>query len=173
MLDPTRDDPRQHLRFHVDRTNIIDLVYPTAIDGSDRTDLPDPDDDPNGLAAKAKAVGVSHQGMVSIQVYGLNRLSLVQARTKVLRDLEFLFHLSIDLAVLVQELDDRIASQRARLQQADSPQTKDDMQFNERIRARLARYVDDIRARLRGMSDKRSPYSELARAWVRGVLDPT
>lgn len=62
LLDPTRSDPSQHLVFDI--TAPISLALP---------------------AERGKAADLA--GMASIQVYGLNRLGLVQARTLLLNNL--------------------------------------------------------------------------------------
>jgi hypothetical protein len=63
LLDPTRRDPSSHLVFTLEPPS---LILATQVDGA-----------PNAL------------GQASIQVYGLNRLGLVQDRTVLLNDLRY------------------------------------------------------------------------------------
>ena len=113
LLDPTRDDPDLHLAFHIDRANLIGLIYPRPLAPGVAPVLPNPAHDVIQLENQAVAAGISAPGAVSIQVYGLNRLALVQARTRVLRDLEFLVDLALGLEEVLAEIADRIAAQTA------------------------------------------------------------
>ena len=83
LLDPTRDDPEEHLRFHINHANPIGLVLSGKQPGAE-----------------------SERGSTSIFVYGLNRLGLVQERTRVLRRLEFLGDLVVELAAVIGELEE-------------------------------------------------------------------
>ncbi|MEF9674033.1 hypothetical protein QNM99_25495 [Pseudomonas sp. PCH446] len=47
---------------------------------------------------------MSLKGSVSIHVYGLNRLGLVQERTRLLRQLEFLEMLALEVGSMADEL---------------------------------------------------------------------
>ncbi|MCV3211109.1 hypothetical protein OHD62_31075 [Mesorhizobium sp. YC-39] len=176
LVDPTRDNPRDHLTFHVDRDNLIGLVFPrTAAPAAQVAEgtASYPPADLVGLAAQA---GVSAMGLVSIQVYGLNRLSLVQARTKVLRDLEFILELSIGLTETIDEIEIETAREDALLAESQEPQKKqllDDIAFNARIKRRIEGFKRDTLAQLKRMADPRSPYSELVRAWMSKYLNPS
>lgn len=91
LLDPCVDRPDEHLEFYFGEKTPTSLVLAKALDPARAT------------AAEhdgASATHVSIRGATSIQVYGLNRLRLVQERLRVLRRLEFLETLSIDLASL-------------------------------------------------------------------------
>lgn len=80
FLNPCEDDPAAHLDFVVADTPTCSLVVP------------------RGDAAQRE------RDATSIQVYGLNRLGLVQDRTRLLRRLEFLGDLTVELGVLIDEL---------------------------------------------------------------------
>lgn len=81
LLDPCRDDPEVHLVFHIDHNNPLGLVLPKA--------------DPTP----------STRGATSIHTYGLNRLRLVQERTRLLRQLEFLGGIAVELTAMADEID--------------------------------------------------------------------
>jgi hypothetical protein len=139
LLDPCRDDPADHLAWHVDRDAPLGLVHPRAAAQADGT---------------AK---ISKMGAVSIQVYGLNRTGLVQARTRVLRDMEFLYALAVSLGALAEELRARAAA------------PGDD--FNTRVAAKLDALRAGALERMREKTAPDAPYSQIARAWARGAVD--
>ncbi|TPN82575.1 endonuclease [Mesorhizobium sp. CU2] len=173
LIDPTIDDPDAHLAFHVDRAHLVSLVYPRPLSPGEALALPEAMADPEGLATAAKAANVSPMGMVSIQIYGLNRLGLVQNRTKVLRDMEFLLELSLDLEEIAVELDDRINARSLKLSQR--PRAKDaelanDLRADRRILAKIRQFTGEIRSQLRARTNASSPYSRLARAWVEAYV---
>ncbi|MDU9389045.1 HNH endonuclease [Pseudomonas sp. zfem002] len=134
LLDPTRDDPRLHLRFHIDRDSPIGLVLPGG--------------DPQQP---------SERGAVSIQTYGLNRLGLVQDRTRLLRSLEFLGDLVVELGEIIADLDQQAP------QPAGAPL--------DRIGRRLRLMQERILLEMRGMAAPEAPYSEMVRAWLRQFTD--
>lgn len=133
LLDPTRDDPAEHLKF--DLTTSLGLVVPVEVNGNP-----------------------SERGAMSIQVYGLNRLGLVQDRTRLLRRLEFLGDLAIDLGALIQELEG--ANIDAALQAAGI----------QRLAMRLRQLQDRTLVEMRDMGDPRSPYSEMVKTWLKAFV---
>ncbi|RVI09473.1 endonuclease [Sinorhizobium meliloti] len=172
LLDPTRDDPREHLTFLIDRDNLIGLVLPKLTTPAAPALGQPPNGQPEDLVALAAQAGVSPMGLVSIQVYGLNRLSLVQAR-KVLRDLEFVLELSIGLAEIVEDIDSETARKTAQLggaAAAQAQQLRDDIAFNAKIKSRIEGFKRDTLAQLKRMADPKEPYSELVRAWISRYL---
>ncbi|PBB89102.1 hypothetical protein CK215_29545 [Mesorhizobium sp. WSM3864] len=172
LIDPTLDDPDAHLAFHVDRNHLVSLVYPQPLNPGQALTLPEAIADPEGLATAAKAANVSPMGMVSIQIYGLNRLALVQNRTKVLRDMEFLLELSLDLQEIANELDDRIQAQSRQLLQrrGNDAGLAHDFATDQRIAAKIHQFISEIRSQLRARTEASAPYSRLARAWVEAYL---
>ena len=173
LLDPTRDDPDRHLVFHVDRAHLVSLVHPRPLDPAGAAGLPDATADHAAIAATAAAAKVSAVGAVSIQVYGLNRLGLVQARTRVLRDLEFLLAMSLNLQEIATELTERAAARTARLaglQGEARDRLAEDIAMDERIAGKIGRYAQEALARIREMTLPQAPYSRLARAWVEAYL---
>ena len=173
LLDPTRDDPDLHLAFHVDRAHLISLIHPKSLDPGGAAGLPDALADPAAIASAAVASRVSAAGAVSIQVYGLNRLGLVQARTRVLRDLEFLLAMSLNLHEIAADLAERAAARStelATLHGAARERLSDDIAMDERIAGKIGRYAEEAQARIREMAQPQAPYSSLVRAWIRAYL---
>ncbi len=82
LVDPCRDDPANHIEFRVGAFALISLAY--AIDNNHQ--LP--------------------KGQASIDIYGLNRLGLVQARTHVLRTVELLITIAAEVAEVADEMSD-------------------------------------------------------------------
>lgn len=119
LLDPTRHDPRAHLRFHTDDTSPISLVVPS-----------------------------SEVGAVSIHTYGLNRLGLVQERTRLLRQLEFLGFMIVELNSILE-----------RLETEHSPVVQEVI---PRMRRLLALTYDEIHR----LAKPEQPYSEMVRTWI-------
>lgn len=131
LLDPTRDDPDQHLAHHFGEGERLALILPAV--GPD---------------------GPSARGLASIHVYGLNRLGLVQDRTRLLRKLDFLAHLIDGLAEVAEDL----RSSRAR----GAGRARDD-----RLAAHLDLLADSILAEIRRMAADDQPHCSLVRAWAR------
>jgi hypothetical protein len=134
LLNPCDDDPELHLNFFFDRDSPVSFVLARQLAG-------DPD--------YSGADGLSLKGATSVHVYGLNRLRLVQARTRLLRQLEFLADLAIDLKLLAEQL-------------RGSPDPEID-----RAGAQLDGFGDRTLAELANMCDECQPYSAMALAWMR------
>lgn len=126
LLDPTRDDPREHLRFSVARTSPVSLVLAGSAPGR-----------------------ASDRGAMSIQTYGLNRLGLVQDRTRLLRRLEFLGEMILELGVTVEEL--KALPAQAALHKAI-----------KRLEVMQGRMLVEIKE----MAAPKEPYSEMVCAWI-------
>jgi len=146
LLDPTRDEPRAHLRFHLDPVKPLGLVLPRETAG--QTPALPAIGPAAAVAAAAAASGVSQRGAVSIQVYGLNRLGLVQERTRVLRHLEFLRHAIAEIDATIDDL----GKSRAKV-------AKD-------AAARLGRLIERIVAEIVAMAEPDQPYSALVAEWI-------
>lgn len=130
LLDPCRDDPDGHLVFTTGEAGPISLVLPRLISEGGRVPAP------------------SARGAMSIQVYGLNRLGLVQDRTRVLRRLEFLS----DLVTALDEVIRKVA--------VDAPDLAED------ITPRLELLIDRVLAEMLAMTAPTEPYSAMARHWL-------
>lgn len=151
LLDPTTDDPERHLGFYIDRVEPLGLIY--AKGGGAGPHLPAASSDPVVVERAARAANVSVRGAVSIQVYGLNRLRLVQERTRVLRQLEFMAALMVDLSATADSVDTLAvpaAQQRIRNSAAEA------------IRAA----ADRLLAQIRTMAEPEAPFSTMVAAWI-------
>ncbi|WP_170327986.1 hypothetical protein [Ruegeria arenilitoris] len=177
LLDPTRDDPDDHLVFHVDRSKpLISLVYPKPLDESAMPGLPTAIRDLVDVGTQADRANASPIGAVSIQVYGLNRLGLVQARTRLLRDLDYLAHTSTELDLLRTEFRTRVERREAERDAAvvagdDVTALELDLDLDQRAVAKLGELVASLRAKIIEKTDEKYPYSAVAKAWVRAYLD--
>lgn len=150
LIDPARENPDDHLEYYIEPSHLISLVLP-RITSAAAPVIPAVGNAADVVAA-AEAAGVSVRGSVSIQVYGLNRLGLVQARTRLLRHLEFLRQLITDIDGIAASLAasaDPIAKEAA---------TKLD-QLSDRIVAEIAE-----------MAKPQAPYSALVTHWKRRFL---
>lgn len=124
LLNPCVDVPDEHLTFYIDRENPLGLVLPKITGG-----VP------------------SRRGLTSIHVYGLNRLALVQERTRVLRTLEF-------LSRLIDEIDEISGTLLARRSSQD-----------KKMGTRLSLLSDQILGEIKAMAEPDRPYSSLVKAW--------
>jgi len=131
LLNPCRDKPEDHLNFDLGAGSSLALILP------------------HGPA------GLSQRGATSIQVYGLNRLGLVQARTRLLRQLRFLGWQVIELGKVLGALEAPAVSDALRA--AGTPEVA------KIVRQLQDRTFDEMRA----LADDKSPYSALATAWLR------
>lgn len=147
LLDPCRDNPSRHLTFLVDGPEPFGLALPRAL----------PPDDPDALpqtgGTTPDTVHLSARGAASIQVYGLNRLGLVQARTRVLRHLETLRALIED----ADRLAARLAASRTRIAREALPV--------------IESLIDRLTGEIRRMSEPDQPYSALVTQWIDRWLD--
>lgn len=124
LINPCLDDPEKDLVFHIDRGDPFGLVLPT-FDGT----VP------------------SRRGLTSIHVYGLNRLGLVQERTRVLRKLDFLSRLIDEIGKISETL-------------LASTEPKD-----RTMGTRLDLLINEILDEIRTMAGPDQPYSSLVKAW--------
>lgn len=180
LLDPCdpRDRPENHLMFPAEPGNPISLVYakPLAQAGRD-PGLLDYQADLGHLVEQARERGVSERGAVSIQVYGLNRLRLVQARTKMIQDLEFLLATAIELGEMALSLDERIEVRDGHLAMMaaagseTASELREEIAFDRRLLAKLRALQHRIVDRLKQRMEPQAEYSELARNWLSARLD--
>ena len=151
LLDPCRDDPMEHIEFHLDPGDLWPLALPKRPPGAPPV-VADIGAEA-AIADRAAALGLSARGAVSIQVYGLNRLGLVQDRARVLKHLEFLRGLIFEIDAIAAELD---AHPDAAVRRAG---------------ASLAALSDRILEELRDMARPEAPYSAMVRQWCDRFLD--
>lgn len=130
LLDPCRDKPEISLRYNFDPAHPLGLILPCGDEESKR------------------------RGAVSIQVYGLNRLKLVQDRTEVLRRLEFLATLVVELAKSIADLEEPAIARRLQGTAAES------------VASRLQLLRDRILAEMKSMASDKAPYASMTKAWI-------
>lgn len=130
LLNPCMDVPRDHLEFVFDGTPPVSLVVPRV------------ETEP------------SERGAVSIQCYGLNRLGLVQERTRVLRHLEFLGDFVLELGELIDQLAQPTVVAALAGTQAGA--------VAQRLQLLLDRTVTEMKA----MTSPEQPYSAMAETWL-------
>lgn len=161
LINPCSDDPEEHLRFYIDRQNPLGLVYPapTLLPGQPRPAipiaLPALSDDVAAIERAAQHAGVSVRGAVSIQIFGLNRLALVQERTRILRRLDILATLLVDVAGAADTLELLPLAATA-----DEPARQRSV---AKLRAVTARLLSEIKA----MAQPDEPFASMVSAWIR------
>ena len=130
LINPCRDRPQEHLAFSFEEGLPLGLAIPV---GNDEQRL---------------------RGAVSIQVYGLNRLQLVQDRTRVLRNLAFLGELVVDLSQSIEELD------------STKPPDARTVAAMKRTVSRLRLLRDRVLSEMKALGGDDAPYSAMVRAWL-------
>lgn len=135
LLDPTRDQPEQFLAYHFEGAEPLAVVVPV---GDERQ---------------------RERGAVSIQTYGLNRLALVQERTRLLRRLELLADAVVELAAVADELSRPDVVDRLRGTGAATAA--------RRLRQLRDRLLDEMKS----MAKPDAPYSAMAKAYLRTFAD--
>jgi len=146
LIDPTRDDPEDFITFE-----IPDFADSTNNQSSDRYSL---------VLPMGKDGKLNKKGQISSLVYGLNRLGLVKARTRLLRDLDFLWEMCIKL----RELQNTVDNRKKNVSQADQP-------FFERLGSALKQMDSDIIEKIRKKAQPEAPYSALVRAWINARIE--
>lgn len=127
LLNPCVDRPEDHLVFSIEAGQPALVSARVDADGS-----------------------ASAKGLASIHLFGLNRLGLVQNRTRTLRQMEFLGEMIVELSRLADELRDI------------SPAVG----LVRRAVARLELLKDRMLAELRGMTEPDAQYSTMAGEWL-------
>lgn len=146
LINPCEEDPARSISFHVGSSPLIGLVLPVASGAAAAIPVAEPG--AGAVATAAAASGLNIRGAVSIQVYGLNRLGLVQERTRVLRRLEFLGSMVIEIASIAGNLE-------------DYPDEKVQLAVD-----RLNRLQDLVVAQLLRATEPDEPYSRMAHEWL-------
>lgn len=141
LIDPTNEDPNDDIEFLVDPVIGVSLVLPRGKGSPEIANLPQGTN--TTVGAEAVRAGVSERGAVSIQVFGLNRLGLVQDRTRLLRQLEFLGDLVVELLTMAADHTDPATAKKLTM-------------LAERILIELKSYAEPSR-----------PYSSMVTAWLR------
>ncbi len=151
LLNPCNDRPETHLRHQFtsvsddgdgSRAAPVSFMLPTRLaDGEEEAFRGDD--------------SLSLKGAVSIHVYGLNRLDLVQARTELLRRLEFLKSVIIQLHALADELEDA------------APTEAHISALLDRSRQKIRALADQIAEEIAIMARDEAPYASMVQAWRR------
>lgn len=153
LLDPCTDDPSQHIKFYTDPDNPIGIVFaaPDSVAGTGA--LPALSSDVQEIEREARAANVSVKGAISIQIYGLNRLGLVQERTRVLQKLEYHAGTVINLSRALEKAEARRLVARG-LDDDDLV-----LHIKEQVRQALVQ--------IRNMAGPKAPFSMMAQTWIR------
>ncbi|WP_122560541.1 endonuclease [Pseudomonas orientalis] len=156
LLNPCLDRPQDHLGFYIKKSNIIGLMLPKPdaghglfSSGFDPTSMKDFRAELT-LTLKRK---LDLRGSVSILVYGLNRLGLVQERTRVLRHLMFLECQVVDQSALIRRMEQR---------RSPPGYLADDMIILNGLYQLRDRLVQEMKA----LAKPQAPYSMMARAYL-------
>ncbi len=150
LLNPCSDLPDEHIDFSYDPGVGAAIVFPKSPAG---TMLLNPVG-AAATAANAAAVAAAHaaqvRAAVSIHIYGLNRLGLVQARTRVIRRLEFLASIIVDLNSLSEEIE----------------QSPADDDIKRRVSDKTGSLQNRILDEMTAMAEPSQEYSATAHAWL-------
>ena len=153
LLNPCEDEPADHLLYWIDRSQPLGLVLPVA-GNTVPAALPPLTGDAEAIAAHARSASLSVRGAVSIQVYGLNRLGLVQERTRLLRRLEFLGSILVDTLALADDLE------------AAVPGAGPLEELLSTAVARLRAVADRILAEIEGLAAPTDAFSAMVHQWI-------
>jgi uncharacterized protein (TIGR02646 family) len=158
LIDPSRDDPDEHLEYWLGDDQASGLIYPkltapTPGAGPASPIAPAIAADAAGVAAHAAAGNLSLRGAVSIQVYGLNRVRLVQERARLLQQLRFLESVLLDVS--------EVASSLKTLNETVQRQELTDAV--ERLTRLRRRILDQMQA----LAEPEAPHASTARAYLR------
>jgi uncharacterized protein (TIGR02646 family) len=153
LLDPTRDAPSEHFEFFIGEGSRSGIAYP-------RANVAHPALPPVGvptaqIVLNAAGQGLSIRGAVSIQVYGLNRVKLVQQRAEVIQRLRYLEYLVIKVGHVIQTLSVGHLMHHPEVQDAISVMS-----------ALQVRTIDEMRRQ----ADPKQPYSVIATAYLADFL---
>jgi hypothetical protein len=131
LIDPCNDDPSRHIEFRIFGDSAVSLAVP------------------------AGGETPSKRGAVTIHAFGLNRLALVQERTRLIRRLEFLGELICELDHVAQGLADPVT--RAALSGTRAAGAAEVLQ---RV---IRRAIEEMAS----AAEPSQPHSAAAAAWLR------
>jgi uncharacterized protein (TIGR02646 family) len=147
LLDPTRDNPADHLTYCFAEGAASGLILPKA---TALAALPTIDAAQQVAAAAAQA-GLSVKGAVSIQVYGLNRMHLVQERARLVQRLRFMESMIVSLGSVAQAL--------AKAELGHEPAVKDALRNLRLLQGRIL-------AEMQSLAAPEAPFSALATTYL-------
>ena len=157
LLNPCQDQPHEHLEYFIESANIISLMLAKRRMGALAPNLRL---DPNILAdfkdelALSLKYNLDLRGSVSILIYGLNRLGLVQDRTRVLRQLMFLEVQVTKLTEYITKLEQRPPG---------SIYAAEDKVISQGLQQLRDRTVQQMKS----MAKPQAPYSMMVRAYLK------
>lgn len=156
LLNPCKDQPQDHLEYCLEFANVIALTLAKPGVGVIPLDM---GLDPKTLEefktelALARKYNLDLRGSVSILIYGLNRLGLVQDRTRVLRQLMFLEIQVINLTEYIKKLRGR-------------PKGSEYAEEDKAIANGLESLRDRTVQQMKAMAKPHAPYSMMVRAYL-------
>ncbi|MGO7919447.1 hypothetical protein ACC755_09800 [Rhizobium ruizarguesonis] len=153
LLNPCSDKPDEHLVFFIDRLKPLGIVYPAKMGSTIAPVLPIASQEVAEIEAAAREAGVSVKAAISIQTYGLNRLALVQERTRLLRKLEFLGSVATELFAIADGL--------GRIDVAGG-----DLNIRDEAIVRARATAHRVLAEIRSLAMPDAPFSAMVKAWV-------
>lgn len=160
LLNPCEDQPQDHLEYYIDARNIIGLILARpnaeAVPSNIGLDPKTHEEFRDELALTLKH-NLDLRGSVSIMIYGLNRLGLVQDRTRVLRQLMFMESQVVELSVFIKKLESRAS-------EPEYAHADDDKLIEQGLKHLRDRTVQQMKS----MAKPRAPYSMMARAYLEG-----
>ena len=144
LLNPCEPNPGDHLEYYFDKESPVSFLLPKKLPEASQHEPFRGDDD------------LSLKGATSIHVYGLNRLDLVQARTEVLRRLEFLEAAVVTMLGLAEQME------------AEASSDDDMLSRGSRLVRNLAK---DTIAEMARMGRDAAPFSAMVQAWLKDFRD--
>ncbi|MBG7614641.1 endonuclease [Brevundimonas sp. BAL450] len=157
LLDPCTDEPGDHLRHYINRDTPLGLILPAGGHPDEFAPITFAGaEDALAIELAARTAGLSPRGSVSIQVYGLNRLGLIQERTRLLRRLEVLGELVLKLFEMEADLSDLAVTEGVPARQT---------RLN-RLASQANALAHRALAEIRASAGDEAPFSSLAKAWI-------
>jgi hypothetical protein len=157
LLDPTRDNPSEHLYFWLGNDKAAGIVYPAPNSKMAGTfpAVPAASDDLKAVENHAVKENVSLKGAISIQCFGLNRLRLVQERARLVQQLRFLESILTEIGEVKDELESL----------NPSPSEPKIVNAVKKLLILQNRVLDQMR----GLAAPESPYSTVAVAYLKDL----
>ena len=194
LIDPCRDDPSDYISFFVDDIGALILKGEDTFDETEGQAVDPVDSDllltetiHEGHIHKLPLISLvvptsSDPSAIkiaqnSILIYGLNRLGLVQSRTKVLRELEFLYEMSISLQEFISTLEKRQIKQQAYINNQedllDSTRSilRDNVSTDKKVIAKMKQMNGRVLDRIKAKTAPEAEYSALAQSWLKNVVE--
>lgn len=168
LLNPCEDqDIEDHIYYHIDNDRQLGCVLVRAKNVPGSTGLLPP----MGLSATkreryqeieeaARKADLSIRGSLTIQILGLNRIALLQARTKLLLELELLGVMLISAAQVSERVQN---AQVGTLEKELGPILKQVVEVAERHQSIILNMIKE-------KAKPAAPYSHMVRTWIAAFL---